>query len=76
MKTPYEKYMNDPAYHNLVNWLEVFIEDALYTPSELREACILACIHYERRHVQEKQFNPKVQEAFRLLDDFMRGRTE
>lgn len=70
MKTPREKYLNDPEYYSLVNHLESFIENARFTPSELREACILASINYEMRHVREKQFDPRVQEAFRILDDF------
>ena len=53
MKTPREKYMNDPEYHHLVVMLEQFIERARFTPSELREASILACINYEMRHVRE-----------------------
>ena len=47
MKSPKEKYMNDPEYHHLVKMLEGLIEDARFTPSELREACILASINYE-----------------------------
>lgn len=75
MKTPREKYMNDPEYHSLVNLLESFIEGARFTPSELREACILASINYEMRRVREKQFDPRVQEAFKILDNFTGRRT-
>ena len=75
MKTPREKYMNDPEYHSLVRLLEGFIESARFTPSELREACVLASINYEMRHVREKQFDPRVQEAFKLLDDFTNRNT-
>lgn len=35
MKSPKEKYMNDPEYHHLVNTLEQLIEQARFTPSEL-----------------------------------------
>lgn len=49
MKTPRDKYMNDPEYHSLVRMLESFIEGARFTPSEMREAVILACINYEMR---------------------------
>lgn len=47
MKTPEEKYNNDVEYHHLVDYLECLIVKAHFTPSELREACILATIHYE-----------------------------
>lgn len=70
MKTPREKYMNDPEYHALVQMLEQFIERARFTPSELREAAVLACINYEMRHIREKTIDPRAAEAFRILDDF------
>jgi hypothetical protein len=49
VKTPREKYENDVDYHNLVDLLESFIEKCELTPSEIREAAMLACIHYEAR---------------------------
>ncbi len=64
MKTPREKYMNDPEYHRLVDMLESFVERAQFTPSELREACVLACINYEMRHVREMAIDPRAAEAF------------
>jgi len=70
MKTPREKYMNDPEYHALVNMLESFIERAQFTPSELREASVLACINYEMRHVRDKTIDPRTMEALRVLDEF------
>lgn len=70
MKTPREKYMNDPEYHQLVRMLEDFIERAQFTPSELREAAVLASINYEMRHVRNVTIDPRTQEAFRILDEF------
>lgn len=70
MKSPKEKYMNDPEYHQLVSMLEHFIEGARFTPSELREAVVLACINYEMRHVRGATIDPRAAEAFRILDDF------
>ena len=71
MKTPKEKYMNDPEYHHLVNTLEGLIEAARFTPSELREACLLASINYEMRHVRDMQIDPRTEEALHVLDNFV-----
>jgi hypothetical protein len=71
MKTPKEKYLNDPQYHHLVCTLEGLIETARFTPSELREACILASINYEMRHIREMQIDPRTQEALEVLDRFV-----
>lgn len=70
MKTPRDKYMNDPEYHQLVDTLEHFIERAQFTPSELREAAILACINYEMRHVREQTIDPRTFDALRVLDEW------
>jgi len=70
MKTPRDKYMNDPEYHQLVTMLENFIERAQFTPSELREAAMLASINYEMRHVRQYTIDPRTEEAFRVLDEF------
>lgn len=70
MKTPREKYMNDPEYNHLVGMLESFIDRARFTPSELREACVLASINYEMRHLRERQIDPRVEDALHTLDKF------
>lgn len=49
MKTPKEKYYSDPHYHQLVDVMVGMITQAKYTPSEMREAAILASIIYEER---------------------------
>ncbi len=71
MKSPREKYQNDPDYHHLVCTLEGLIEQARFTPSELREACILASINYEMRHVRDIQIDPRVESSLRVLDEFV-----
>jgi len=74
MKSPKDKYMNDPEYHHLVNTLEKLIEQARFTPSELREACVLASINYEMKHIRDHNINPKVMNAFVTLDKFIERR--
>jgi hypothetical protein len=69
--TPKEKYMNDPEYHHLVQVLEQLIEEARFTPSELREACILASINYEMRHIRDQHIDPRLENAFQVLDGFI-----
>jgi hypothetical protein len=71
MKSPKDKYMNDPEYHHLVCTLEQLIEQARFTPSELREACVLASINYEMRHVRDMHIDPRVDGALNILDNFM-----
>jgi hypothetical protein len=71
MKTPRDKYMNDPEYHHLVCMLEQMIEQARFTPSELREACVLASINYEMRHIRDQQIPVRVAESFNILDKWM-----
>ena len=75
IKSPREKYMNDPEYNYLVNSLEQLIEQAKFTPSELREACILASNNYEMRHIRKTQIDPRIEDACAVLDEFIsRGR--
>ena len=73
MKTPEEKFMTDPEYNHLVRTLEQMIEQARFTPSELREAVILACINYEMRHIREMTIDPRLEGALEMLDKFVRN---
>lgn len=45
--TPRDKYQNDPRYKMLVDTMVNQIVQCKYTPSEIAEAAILACIIYE-----------------------------
>jgi len=70
LQSPRDKYMNDPEYHALVCALESHIESARFTPSELREACVLASINYEMRHIRDMRIDPRIQDALIVLDEF------
>ena len=72
-QTPKDRLLNDPEYNNLVRMLESLIEQARFTPSELREACILACINYEMRHVRQHTIPKEVEHSIKILDDFVSG---
>ena len=72
MKTPREKYMNDPQYHELVNALEHFIERTQFTPSELREAAVLA--YYNEVFPAALGFTVAVRETYVTRKNVMTGR--
>ena len=44
------RYQNCPVFRRLVDTFERSLEEAEVTPSELRDAVILAAIHYDLRH--------------------------
>jgi len=44
MKTARERYQNDGKYHALVSQFVALIRESQFTPSEIREASILASI--------------------------------
>jgi len=67
MKTPEEKFYNDAEYANLVNMIESLLHRAHFTPSEVREAATLACIHYEMRSARSMH-GPLPAEVVRSLE--------
>jgi hypothetical protein len=52
--TPESNYRNNAEYRVLVDTFESLIHKAQYTPTELREAAVLAAIHYERCRIQPR----------------------
>lgn len=42
-----ERYMRDPRFRTLVDMLEHEIRELSLSPTEIREAAMLACIHFE-----------------------------
>ena len=51
MMSPEQRYLVDPWFNKLVDLMEYHIQRAEYTPSEMREAALLACIHFEQKRV-------------------------
>ena len=45
------RYRDDVYFKSLVDMLESFVHRAQYSPSEMRAAAVLACIHYEFHRV-------------------------
>ena len=75
MKTPQEKYERDPEYRRLVDVLENSVCSATFTPSEIREAAIYACIRYEiRRMPTTMQIPLEMENSLRYLNEFSNGK--
>jgi hypothetical protein len=47
-----ERYRRDPVFHALVNFIYDSIVRCDYTPTELREAAMLAAIKYEQNYAR------------------------
>lgn len=54
--TPAERYQTDPAFHLLVDFLRGMLGQGDYTPSELREAVILAATIHEADTIRRAPF--------------------
>lgn len=50
--TPEERYHRDPVFHALVDTLRAALVGANYTPTELREAAMLAAVAHEMETVR------------------------
>jgi len=73
MKTPEQKYSNDPEYNRFVDMVESFLEHAQFTPSEVREMCMLACIHHEYRKPKPRLVHPELEKALATMEYFRTG---
>lgn len=51
-RTPDARYRQDNSFRQLVDMMEAHIHATNFTPMEMREAALLACINYERRHIR------------------------
>lgn len=51
-RTPAARYRDDASFRQLVDMLEAYLHNASFTPSELREASLLAAIHFEARKIR------------------------
>lgn len=51
-RTPDARYRTDDAFRRLVDMMEAHLHAAQFTPTEMREAAILAAINFERRRIR------------------------
>lgn len=58
--TPQERYMRDVEFASLVNMMTAMLMQGHYSPSELREAAVLARTRYELMYPATNFYRPKV----------------
>ena len=70
MQSAREKYLKDPIFHSLVDLMVHHIVEARFTPSEMREAAILASIIYEGQNVRSFRVPEDINSALQTLRDW------
>jgi hypothetical protein len=48
-----DRYNEDPTFHVLVDMIYAEYERLRYTPSEIRDAAMVAAIRFEMMHIRE-----------------------
>jgi len=72
-QSPKDRYENDAQYKTLCDLIESFLHQARFTPSEVRECAVMACIHYEMKHGLNHYLQSvplQVNNAFKTLSDY------
>jgi hypothetical protein len=73
MRSVRDRYLTDAVFHQLVDTLHALISQAEFTPTEIREAAMLAQILYEERRGFTTNLDRDLQ--LKRLDD-IRGATK
>lgn len=58
--SPRERYWNDAAFKMLVDMMVKQIMECQYTPSEMRDAALLASIRYEETHTTTRMYPKEI----------------
>lgn len=69
---PYQRYQDDPQYHALVDTIHGLISRCDFTPSEVRQAAVLACIHFEASRIQKHSIPmvPELEQALQTINKY------
>ena len=68
MQSMEQRYKNDIRFHTMVDMMEQQIAECLYTPSEIREAAVLASIHFEMNRTSRiVLFDLETEKALKVL---------
>lgn len=76
---PRDKYSRNVQYKSFVDMLEHMIHKAQYSPSEVREAAMLACINYEMHTIRSyhiaitPEMNTRLDELHAWVEGEKRG---
>jgi len=76
LKSPRERYMHDRQFAALVNMMCAYIHQCHYTPSEMRDAAILASIIYEEQTIKTFQIPSGIAAAFKTLHEWAKKERE
>lgn len=73
MMTPRERYQNDVKFHTLVDLMVHEIAECQYTPTEMREAAILASIIYDEHRLDRNAtlLNVELEKSLRIVEKFL-----
>lgn len=64
---PEERYERDPVFRSLVDTMTHFILTAQYTPTELREAALLASIRLDSYQIRQCRKWPEMYEISPII---------
>lgn len=71
MMSSTEKYHTDNAFRQLVDLMEAHIHQNNYTPSEMREAAMVASINYESKRIRPMTFvTEDLERALQLIHNY------
>lgn len=71
-RDPYYRYRVDPTFNSLVKLLEGILLQAQFTPTELREACIIAAVKHDQLRPIKFAANDQVEFSQYVLDQLLK----